>query len=391
MYISRNMRLLENISNKSVFLLGPRQTGKTQLIRHVLQDGVAVYNLLDKELFFRLSNDLTILRKQLEAKRPASGIVVIDEIQRLPELLDEIHLMIEQDGLRFLLTGSSARRLKEKGVNLLGGRARQLRLHPLTYIELGDDLFDLRKALNRGLLPSIYLSDNPRADLGSYLGTYLENEIASEAAVRNLPGFSRFLTTAALSNGQIINYSAIANDAQVGRKVVAEYFQILWDSLIATELPAWKKTKKRKPLETSKFYFFDTGICRTILDLPPTKEKSKDFGDYFEAYIFHELRTYVDYHRPRARLHFWRSVTNHEVDFILGEEVAIEVKAKTAVTEKDLSGLKACAEENLLKKYILVSLEERPRMIDGRFLILPYKIFLKSLWNHEYLSQVEEI
>ena len=391
MYISRNIRLLENISNKSVFLLGPRQTGKTQLIRHVLQDGVAVYNLLDKELFFRLSNDLTILRKQLEAKRPASGIVVIDEIQRLPELLDEIHLMIEQDGLRFLLTGSSARRLKEKGVNLLGGRARQLRLHPLTYIELGDDLFDLRKALNRGLLPSIYLSDNPRADLGSYLGTYLENEIASEAAVRNLPAFSRFLTTAALSNGQIINYSAIANDAQVGRKVVAEYFQILWDSLIATELPAWKKTKKRKPLETSKFYFFDTGICRTILDLPPTKEKSKDFGDYFEAYIFHELRTYVDYHRPGARLHFWRSVTNHEVDFILGEEVAIEVKAKTAVTEKDLSGLKACAEENLLKKYIVVSLEERPRMIDGRFLILPYKIFLKSLWNHEYLSQVEEI
>jgi uncharacterized protein len=391
MYIPRTIAIIDNIAQKSVILLGPRQTGKKQLISHVLQEGVAVYNLLDKELFFRLSNDLTLLRKQIDAQRPPSGIVVVDEIQRLPELLDEIHLMIEKDGLRFLLTGSSARRLKQKGVNLLGGRARQLRLHPLTYMELGDELFDLRKALNRGLLPSIYLSDNPRADLGSYLGTYLENEIASEAAVRNLPAFSRFLTTAALSNGQIINYSAIASDAQVGRKIVAEYFQILWDTLIATELPAWQKTKKRKPIETSKFYFFDTGVVRTILDLAPIKEKSKDFGDFFEAYIFHELRTYLDYHRPHARLHFWRSVTNHEVDFILADQVAIEVKAKRSVSYKDLSGLRACAEENLLKKYLIVSLEDRPRIVDGQFLILPYKIFLKALWNHEYLVADQEI
>jgi predicted AAA+ superfamily ATPase len=391
MYVSRNIDLTANISHKSLFLLGPRQTGKTQLISHVLQEDVALYNLLDKELFFRLSNDLTLIRKQVEAHPPASGIVVIDEIQRLPELLDEVHLMIEKNGLRFLLTGSSARKLQEKGVNLLGGRARQLRLHPLSYSELGEELFDLRKALNRGLLPSIYLSDNPRADLGSYLGTYLENEVASEAAVRNLPAFSRFLTTAALCNGQIINYSAIANDAQVNRKVVAEYFQILWDTLIASPLPAWQKTKKRKPIETSKFFFFDTGIVRSILSLPPTKEKSKDFGDFFEAYLFHELRTYIDYHRPHAQLHYWRSVSNHEVDFILNNKVGIEVKAKTAVSRKDLSGLMACAEENLLEKYIMVSLEDRPRIVDGRFLILPYKMFLKSLWNHEYVDADEEI
>ena len=391
MYISRSLNIISNIARKSVFLLGPRQTGKTQLIHHVLGEGVAFYSLLDKELFFRLSHDLTLIRKQILASPPAKGIVVIDEIQRLPELLDEVHLMIESLGLRFLLTGSSARRLKEKGVNLLGGRARQQRLHPLTYHELGDHLFDLRKALNRGLLPSIYLSDDPRSDLGSYIGTYLENEIANEAAVRNLPAFSRFLTTAALSSGQIINYSAIASDAQVNRKIVTEYFQILWDTLIARELPAWKTTKKRKPIETSKFYFFDTGVCRTILDLPPVKEKSKEFGEYFEAYIFHELQTYIDYHRTEAKLHFWRSVTHHEVDFILDEEVAIEVKGKKVVSEKDISGLRALAEENLLSQYLVVSLEEQPRLIDGQFLILPYKMFLKALWNHEYLSPREDI
>ena len=391
MYISRIIDLNATVGQKLVLLLGPRQTGKTQLITHTLSDEVAYYNLLDKEMFFRLANDPTLIRKQVAAQKPKSGVVVIDEIQRLPELLDEVHLMIEKEGLRFVLTGSSARKLKAKGVNLLGGRARQLTLHPLTYGELGDKLFDLRKSLNRGLIPSIYLSDDPRADLGAYLGTYLENEIANEASVRNLPAFSRFLTTAALCNGQIMNYSRIASDAQVGRKVVAEYFQILFDTLVATELPAWLQSKKRKPLETSKFYFFDTGIVRAILDLPPTKEKSKDFGDFFEAYIHHELRSYIDYCRSNTTLHYWRTTTNHEVDFILGGKVAIEVKAKAVVGEKDLQGLRACEQEKILNKYIVVSLEERARLVDDMFLILPYKDFLNSLWNHELIEAREEI
>ena len=392
MYLIRNINLLSLIERKSLWLLGARQTGKTQLIRHTLaNDTLLFYNLLDKEMFFRLSNDLGLIRRQIAAHRPPSGIVVIDEIQRLPELLDEVHLLIEEEGIRFLLTGSSARKLKKKGVNLLGGRARQIRLHPLTYMEIGDDLFDLRKCLNRGLLPSIYLSDDPRADLGAYLGTYLENEIAQEASVRNLPAFSRFLTTAALCNGQIINYSAIASDAAVNRKVVVEYFQILFDTLIGFELPAWKRSKKRKPIETSKYYFFDTGIVRAILNLPPTKEKSKDFGDFFEAYIHHELRSYIDYHRPGTSLHYWRSTSHYEVDFILDNQVAIEVKAKTAVSDKDLSGLRAIAGEKLLSRYIVVSLEERPRFIDDLFLVLPYKSFLKSLWLHEFVGEPEEI
>lgn len=371
-------------------MLGPRQTGKTHLIRQTFGNDVAVFNLLNKELFFRLANDLTLIRKQVTAAMPKSGIVVIDEVQRLPELLDEVHLMIEELGLKFLLTGSSARKLKEKGINLLGGRARQLRLHPLTFEELGDELFDLKKCLNRGLLPSIYLSDNPRADLAAYIGAYLENEIAREASVRNLPAFSRFLTTAALCNGQIINYSSIASDAQVNRKIVAEYFQILWDTLIATELPAWQKSKTRKPLETSKFYFFDTGVVRAILDLPPTKEKSKDFGDFFESFIFHELKTYIDYCRPDLTLHFWRTTGHYEVDFILGGQTAIEVKGKSVVSDKDLNGLRALEEEKILKRYLLVCLEEKPRLVDKKFLILPYKNFLRSLWNQEWVDTIED-
>lgn len=391
MYIPRIIDLKLTSRQKSVLLLGPRQTGKTQLITHTLTEEIAYYNLLDKEMYFRLANDPTLIRKQVAAQKPNSGIVVIDEIQRLPDLLDEVHLMIEREQLRFVLTGSSARKLKAKGVNLLGGRARQLTLHPLTFAELGDQLFDLRKSLNRGLIPSIYLSDNPRADLGAYLGSYLENEIANEASIRNLPAFSRFLTTAALCNGQILNYSSIASDAQIGRKIVAEYFQILFDTLVASELPAWQQSKKRKPLETSKFYFFDTGIVRAILDLPPTKEKSKDFGDFFEAYIHHELRSYIDYCRPNTTLHYWRTTTNHEVDFILGGRIAIEVKAKAVIGEKDLHGLRACEQEKILTRYIVVSLEERARLVDDKFLILPYKEFLNALWNHELIEAREEI
>jgi predicted AAA+ superfamily ATPase len=391
MYLTRNTNLCEAIRDKSVILLGPRQTGKTRLIKETLGSDIAYYNLLDKELFFRLSSDLSLMRKQLAVTRPQSGIVVVDEIQRLPELLDEVHLLIEQEGLRFLLTGSSARKLKEKGVNLLGGRARQVWLNPLTYRELGDNLFDLRKALNRGLIPSIYLSTNPRADLRSYIGTYLENEIAREASVRNLPAFSRFLNTAAMSNGQIMNYSAIASDAQVGRKVVSEYFQILFDTLLASEVPAWGKSQKRKPLETSKFYFFDTGIVRTILDLPPTKEKSKDFGEFFEAYIHHELKAYKDCCRPDATIKYWRTTGGVEVDFIFAEQVAIEVKAKEIVGDKDLAGIRACMEEQLLEKYIVVSLENRPRLIDNSILILPYADFLRALWDDEVLAPLEPI
>lgn len=388
LYLPRIIDIKSKSQKKSVFLLGPRQTGKTMLLREQLPENTPFFDLLDKQLFLRLTGNLGLMREQIEAQNLSEQIVVVDEIQKLPDLLDEVHLLIEKRKIRFILTGSSARKLKQKGVNLLGGRARSIKLHPLVYRELGEH-FDLIKALNRGLIPSIYFSDQPRADLATYVGTYLDIEIASEAAVRDLPAFSRFLSVAALCNGQIINYSAVGNDAMVNRKIVREYFQILFDTQIAWEVPAWGKSKKRKPMDTPKFYFFDTGIVRAILDLPPTKPKSKDFGDFFEAYICHEIRTYLDYKHPNMILSYWRTTSNHEVDFIIGDQIGIEVKAKEAVSKKDLSGILACQEEGLINQFVVVSLEPSTRKTDEGVLILPFQEFLTRLWNDEFIREVD--
>ncbi len=391
MYMARKIDIMERMTTKSLFLLGPRQTGKTSILRNQLTQETPFYDLLDAPLFLRISNNLGLMREQLESRSELPKLVVIDEIQKLPELLDEVHLLIKKHGIRFILTGSSARKLKKKGVNLLGGRARQLQIHPLVFQEVGREEFDLLRAINRGLIPSIHFSDDPRLDLETYVGTYLDIEIANEAAVRDLPSFSRFLAVAALNNGQIINYSSIGNDAMVTRKVTREYFQILYDTQLAWEVPAWKRSQKRKPLETPKFYFFDTGVVRAILDLNPIKLKSKDFGNFFEAYIAHEIRTYLDYHRVDLKLCYWRTTSSHEVDFIVGDQLAVEVKGKDSISKRDLRGLLACRAENLLTAHIVVCLETETRTVEGNIQILPYQAFLDRLWNHELLAPQESI
>ena len=246
--IERLVDLNALLAQKSHFLLGPRQTGKTFLIRHKLENA-RVYDLLDSEIYLTLSRHPRRISEEIQAN---DRIVVIDEIQRLPELLNEVHRLIEARGIRFLLTGSSARKLRRGGINLLGGRARTKYLHPLTYKEL-NRRFDLLKAIERGLIPSIYFSDNPRADLQAYAGSYLQQEILAEGATRNVPAFSRFLHVAALCNATIVNFTNVANDAQVARTTVYEYFEILKDTLLLYELPAWRKSKKRKPLASSTY------------------------------------------------------------------------------------------------------------------------------------------
>jgi uncharacterized protein len=311
---------------------------------------------------------------------PKDRIVVIDEIQRLPELLNEVHRLIESRGLHFLLTGSSARKLRRGGINLLGGRARTKYLHPLTYRELGDR-FDLRLAIERGLLPSIYFSDDPRADLESYAGSYLQQEIVAEGATRNVPAFSRFLRVAAICNGTIVNFTNVANDAPVKRTTVYEYFEILKDTLIVHELPPWKKTKKRKPLASSKYYFFDVGVVSSLQGRrfrPGTPE----FGEALETYLMHELISYSDY-VSQAPLSYWRSTTGFEVDFIIGDHTAVEVKAKESISPQDLKSLRAFAEEKQVKHYLCVSLEPRARKVEG-VSILPLGDFLEALWSGEY-------
>lgn len=375
-YIERTVDISALLTKKSYFLLGPRQTGKSSLIAHTLV-GVRVYDLLDTATYLALSQNPGRLAQEL---MPQDRMIVIDEIQRLPELLNEVHRLIEGHRMRFLLTGSSARKLRRGGVNLLGGRARTQYLHPLTSRELGDH-FDLRRAIERGLLPSIYFSDDPRADLQAYAGSYLQQEIVAEGVTRNVPAFSRFLRVAALCNSTIVNFTNVASDAQVARTTVYEYFEILKDTLILHELPAWRKSQKRKPLSSSKYYFFDVGVV-AALQGREFHLSTPEFGEAFETYLLHELICYRDYLSGES-LYYWRSTSGFEVDFILGDHTAVEVKAKENVSPQDLKSLRALAEENRLKRYLCVSLEPRTRRVAG-VTILPLREFLDALWDGEF-------
>ena len=375
-YIERWIDLNTLLAKKSHFLLGPRQTGKTFLIRHTLEN-VRVYDLLDSEIFLTLSQNPGRISEELQ---PQDRVVVIDEIQRLPELLNEVHRLIETRGIRFLLTGSSARKLRRGGINLLGGRARTKYLHPLTYKELNKH-FDLFQAMESGLIPSIYFSDEPRADLQAYAGSYLQQEILAEGATRNIPAFSRFLRVAALCNATIVNFTNVANDAQVARTTVYEYFEILKDTLLLYKLPAWRKSEKRKPLASSKYYFFDVGVA-SALQGREFRAETPEFGEAFETYLMHELKCYSDYISGES-LSYWRSTSGFEVDFIMGDHTALEVKAKKNISPNDLKSLHRLAEEKKLKRYLCVSLEPRKRKI-GNVNILPYKEFLDLLWDKAY-------
>ena len=373
-YLPRQVDLKALLRTKSYFLFGPRQTGKSSLIAHSLKD-VRVYNLLDNALFLDLNRRPARLLEELTAR---DKVVVIDEIQRLPDLLNEVHRLIEERGVRFLLTGSSARKLRRGGVNLLGGRARTQYFHPFIVKELAEH-FDLKRALNSGLIPSIYFSSDPAADLEAYTGNYLQQEIVAEGATRNIPAFSRFLKVAALCNATIVNFTNVANDAQVARTTVYEYFEILKDTMIIRELPAFKKGRQRKPICSSKYYFFDTGVARQLQGRGVLSEGTHEFGGAFETFLMHELTAFSDYKRP-VRLSFWRSTSGFEVDFIIDDHTAVEVKAKSVITPDDLRSLKAVADEHRFKRLVCVGLEKRPRKT-GKIEIIPYRDFLEELWE----------
>lgn len=335
-----------------------------------------MYDLLDSATYLALSRDPGRIAQELTAR---DRMVVIDEIQRLPDLLNDVHRLIEERRVRFLLTGSSARKLRRGGVNLLGGRARTKYLHPLSWRELGER-FDLRRAASRGLLPSIYFSDDPRADLEAYAGTYLQEEIVGAGATRNVPAFSRFLHVAALANATIVNFTNLARDAQVARTTVYEYFDILRDTLVLHELPAWRKSRKRKPLASSKYYFFDVGVLATLQGRE-FRPGTPEYGEALETYLLHELVCHRDY-RSGEPLAYWRSTSGFEVDFVIGDHTAVEVKGTANVGPSDLKGLRALAEEGVLRRLLLVSLEPRPRRVDA-IEIVPLPHFLEALWAGE--------
>ncbi len=377
-HIPRLLDLAVLLERKSFFLFGPRATGKSYLIRTQLE-GARVFNLLDSGTLRDLSK-----RPELIGERmlPGDTLVVIDEIQRLPDLLNEAHRLIEERGTRFLLTGSSAKKLRSSGVNLLAGRAREAQLFSLIWRE--HESASLNEMLLNGGLPSVVLSAEPWEELDAYTGTYLENEIRAEAAVRNIGLFATFLDICATKVAEEINYQSIANDLGVSPPTVANYFQLLEDTLVGMRLAPYSKTTKRKSTSRPKFYLFDLGVTSALLRRREIAESTQAFGDAFEHFIALELRAYLAYTRKRERLTFWRSQSGFEVDFLLGDTVAIEVKSEVRASSDSMRGLRALAEEGIFQRLILVCREEAFRRVDG-IEVVPWRDFLGNLWRGLYL------
>jgi predicted AAA+ superfamily ATPase len=375
--IARIMDLPALLARRSCFLFGPRGAGKSFLIREQLKQRAVVLDLLRSEVFLRLSSDPSQLESMIDAAGDSS-LVVIDEVQKIPLLLDEVHRLIEERRIRFLLTGSSARKLKRGRANLLGGRASQAELFPLAWKELAD--FDLLRYLRFGGLPRVCLSEEPEEDLDAYVRTYLTEEIQAEGFIRRLPPFNRFLQTAALANGELINFANVASDAQVAPSTVREHYQLLEDTLIGFFLLPWTQSKKRKAISTAKFYFFDTGVTHTLAGTKHLDRNSDLFGRSFEHFLAMELRSALSYRRTREPLRFWRSTHGHEVDFIVGDRFAAEIKAKTRTAERDARGLKAFQEEGAVRRYYLVSQDRVERKSQG-IEYIHWETFLTRLWT----------
>ena len=385
-YIPRSLDLMKLLSSKSLFLFGPRQTGKSSFIKNQMSgDDIALFwTLLDGRLRLKVLADPGLLRQEVEQRKLRDCIIVIDEIQKCPELLDEVHFLIEERNIRFLLTGSSARKLKNTGVNLLGGRASQRHFHPFTYPEIGrHEDYTLPFIFEHGLLPSMFLSQDIEEDLAAYVDTYLTEEIAAEGAARNIPAFARFLNTAAMTNSQLLNYTNIANDAQLPVQTVRQWYDVLTDTLLGYQLEPFTRTQKRKAVASSKFYFFDIAVARALRNAQPPAQGTAEAGEYFEQLVCMELKAWLDYTHPRSKLTFWRSRSNMEVDFCVDERFAVEVKLSSCISDKHLKGLKALREEGIFKRYVVVCQEEHPRAVDG-IEILPWKYFFECLWKDEF-------
>lgn len=383
-YINRILDIQSRVRRKSMFLFGPRQTGKTAMIDNQLDEDVRlVWSLLNANIRRRCQSDPSVLRDELATRGIKDGLVVIDEIQKVPDLLDEVHLMIEETDIRFLMTASSARRLRETGVNLLGGRAGKMNLHPFVWPEIRQFKPTLDRILTYGMLPTVFFSEEPDEVLDDYINVYLQEEIAGEGLVRQLSKFERFLEVAALTNSQKINYSNIASDVMMSRDSIREWYGILYDTMIGFAIPPYTRTKKRKAVETERFYYFDVGLVRFLLNLTEVSDTHSEYGKLFESYIAQELSAYLDYGRKRERLSYWRTrQSSFEVDFTIGDQVAIETKTTKLVNEKkDLRGLRALKEEGIFKKYIVVSRDEISRTTDDGILLLPWTVFLDELWD----------
>ncbi|OGI12000.1 MAG: ATPase [Candidatus Margulisbacteria bacterium GWF2_35_9] len=348
----------------SLFLFGPRGTGKTSWLKTIKQQALYL-DLLDFSVYEKLSASPDRLRTFIVS--PNTQWVIIDEVQRVPELLQEVHRLIESQKIRFILTGSSARSLRKKGVNLLAGRALTFYMHPLIPSELGD-AFSLERALTYGLLPSVITHENPQKYLESYVQTYVKEEVMQEGLTRNIGTFNKFLEVASFSQGNIINSAEVARELGVSRSTVVDYFQILEDLLLAVRINPFSQRAKRKIIAHPKFYFFDTGVFRVLRPKGPLDTPEEIDGAALETLILQVLRAVNDYHELGYTISFWRTATGHEVDFILYGPAgfyAIEIKRSAKVSMSMLKGLKAFKKDYEQASCLVVYMGQHHQEIDG--------------------------
>ena len=369
---------------ESFFLWGPRQTGKTTLLREAYADQPWI-DLLKAEEFRRYTARPELLRQEVESIPDVSRVqFVIDEIQKVPALLDEVHWLIEHRGLSFALCGSSARKVKRGAANLLGGRAFRYELHGLSAVELGRD-FDLDRMLNHGYLPRIYQANRPGRMLEAYVADYLKEEVAAEGLVRNLATFSDFLDIAALSDGELVSFSNIARECAVSSPTAKSYFGILEDTLLGTWLPAYRKRPKRRVILSPKFYFSDVGVVNRLARRGELLPGSELYGKAFENWVFHELSTYRSYRDRDRPLSYWRLASGVEVDFVLGDmRLAVEAKSSASITADHLKGLRRLVEDHPgVGRRVVVCREPRARTTGDGIEILPAGVFIERLWSGE--------
>jgi predicted AAA+ superfamily ATPase len=372
--------------SQSAFLWGARKTGKTTYLKERFSNSM-YYDFLKTDLFLEFSKRPYLLREQLLAKddnmlkRP----IILDEVQKIPQILDEVHWLIENKSLRFILCGSSARKLKRGKANLLGGRAWRFEMHPLVSVELKE--LDLLKILNRGLIPGHYLSKNYGKSLAAYTRDYLKEEIFAEGLVRNIPAFSRFFDAMGYSHGELTNYLNIARDCGVDSKTVKEYYQILVDTLLGRFVEPYKKRQERQVIsKAAKFYLFDVGVAGALSKRYIHEERGELFGKALEHYIFMEISAYNSYRELGFDINFWRTKSGLEVDFILGDgAVALEIKGSRNIQKRDLNALKRFSEDYSPRLSIIVC-NERKERFSGNIKLLPWKKFLKQLWEGTIIS-----
>ena len=372
-------RIIKIPKSQSFFLFGPRQTGKTTFLKARFKDAFWI-NLLDDSTFSKLLREPSLLVEIVRA-RPLDQWIVIDEVQKIPELLNLVHLLIEERKQKFILTGSSARKLKRQGVNLLAGRAIDKKFHPLSAEELGS-AFDLKEALLFGQLPSLLMADSKREALNAYVGMYLKEEIQQESLVRKLDQFARFLEVAAFSQAQVLSVLSVASDLGVSRNTVESYFQILEDLLLAYRIPVFQKRAKRKTSIHPKFYYFDVGVYRTLRKRGPLDPIDEIDGAAIESLVFQELKAFIDNHGKSLDIYFHRTQDKSEIDFILyGEDgfFAIEVKRSSKINSKDLTALKLFKNEYPEVKMFVFYLGEDERVTDDKIRIIPMQKALVNL------------